>query len=69
VPAFTINADLAPHQGGAHVHVFIDGQRAGSMGPFKDWNSAQCTALELTDDVAVAVRAVLQKYLEEHRDK
>ena len=67
MPTLTLNADLSPHQGGPHVHVFIDGKRVGGMGPFADWHQAQRAALELTDDVHAAVLIIMKAHLEKNQ--
>lgn len=40
VATLTVNAEVGIHPDGADIHVFVDGERASRIGPFKNWDDA-----------------------------
>jgi hypothetical protein len=65
VPTITAGAELTLATGPLpKVTVYIDGQRAASVGPFHDWRTAERVALELNDALALSIRATVRNWAE-----
>jgi hypothetical protein len=52
VPILTINAEMAIHEDGAAVHLFVDGARLKRIGPFSSPDEALRAAQRIVDEVA-----------------
>lgn len=65
MPTITAGAELTLATGPLpKVTVYIDGQRAASVGPFHDWRTAERVALELHDSLAHVIRATVRTWTE-----
>ena len=69
VPTITAGAELTLATGPLpKVTVYIDGQRAASVGPFQDWRTAERVALDLHDNLAHVIRATVRTWAETSRE-
>ncbi len=51
MPSFEVTAEPMPHEGGPCVHVWVDGKREFSLGPFSSLDEAGRAAQRMLDEV------------------
>jgi hypothetical protein len=60
MPMLTINAEMAIHEDGAAVHLFVDGKHLSRVGPFPDWD----VALKAATEIIAETRRLVLPHLE-----
>ena len=60
MPTLTINAEMAIHEDGAAVHLFVDGKQLKGVGPFPNWETARWAAEEIIDEMRRLVMPSLE---------
>ena len=59
MPTMTINAEMAIHEDGAAVHLFVDGKRLKRIGPFGSPEEALRAGQRIVDECARRVLPTL----------